>query len=647
MQTLPPPRKKLTIDLEIIKRSVGNKLRPLYGAVKRIIVWADEWGLVALIILLLTCFTSAVFSVSDLPYDSVSLIKIISNVLSNDKALENNIFVQIFQPLKNVVVIWAGAKIYLNTAGLRIDEFIAKHLVTGHTVIVSSYFEVGNKGHKDREHSVDKTALAIDLARSLAQSKDSKEPIVLVARSIDEVTRTTLWDEGIIVLTHDIPLSQVAKATNLHAAKKLIAMCGDTSANIALTRIANSYAAGDGDLIECKCMIEPLDAKNNFSTNEYFELSRLHKVRVFNESQLLARQLLKTHPPDYGVECRGSDVHILLIGFGTLGQSVLLKLAFIAHFKDFKQPRVTIIDKNINEIWDRIHHQFPKISDWIKVSTKELSITKINEQNLADWVKDTKPFNVVYVCTKDEVTNLRAAKICLESPSIPETAKVVAIDPPGGVMLADFEPENTNKKYDAFSLINGSSDSGLHKVATGLLESIDDEFPIALHNNYCKKNSENNPMTWEMMSESLRESNRHVEDHFEIKLNAIGFRFSESNDHSAAGIQVLKGVPHLTENQWRLLAEMEHNRWWAEKSMNGWTPVTEDEFVQLKTLKSQGSKEEFDSLVKKFKSQMKHHCLRKFDELFPEEKTKDRENIEFCFKFFSNNGKLFALKKSD
>lgn len=644
MQNLPASPKKQTIDLEIIKRTVGKKLRPLYGTIKRIIVWADEWGLVALIILLLTCFISAVLSVSDLPNDSVSLIKIISDVLSNDKSFENNIYIQIFQPLKNIVVIWAGAKIYLNTAGLRIDEFIAKHLVTGHTVIVSSYFELGNKDKKNKEHSEDKTALAIDLARSLAQSKDNKEPIVLVARSIDEVTRTTLWDEGIIVLTHDIPLSQVAKATNLHRAKKLIAMCGDTSANIALTRVANSYAVVDGELIECKCMIEPLEAKNNFSANEYFESSRLHKVRVFNESQLLARQLLKTHPPDYGAECRGSDVHILLIGFGTLGQSVLLKLAFIAHFKDFKKPRVTIVDKNINEIWDRINHQFPNISDWIEVSTKELSITKINEQNLADWVRDKKPFNIVYVCTKDEVTNLRAAKICLESPSIPEMAKVVAIDPPGGVMLADFEPENTNKKYDSFSLINGSSDSGLHKVATGLLESIDDELPKSLHNDYCEKNPEVNPKTWEMMGELLRESNRHVEDHFEIKLSAVGLRFADSDDHNTLGIQVLEGLPHLTEDEWGRLAEMEHNRWWAEKSMNGWAPVTQDEFDQLKLLKNQGRQYEFKSLVENLKTQKKHHCLRKFDDLFPEEKTKDRQNIEFCFKYYDAKGMRFAFK---
>lgn len=630
----------------MFKQSINHHVRPLYGGIKRFIVWINDWGLLALIGLLLASFAVAISSVASLDQNRAILIKTISNILSNDKTLDGNPYVQVVHLLKNLVVIWAGAKIYLNTAGLRIDMFIAKHLVAGHTVIVSTFADVNVKSDNKGERGKDKTPLAIDLARSLSQSNGDQSPVVLVAKNIDEVTRKTLWDEGIIVLTHEIPLSQVAEATNLQAAKKLIAMCGDSSANIALTRIANSYEGVDGSLIECKCMIEPLDVKKNFVPKDYFELNRLHQIRIFNESQLVARQLLKIHPPDHGVGCMGEDVHILLAGFGATGQAVLLQLAYIGHFKDFKPFKVTIIDRNIKENWIALERQFPHISQWMEVSLKEVNLTTMNEQNLAEWMLDSKPFNVVYVCTKDEVANLRVAKICLASSTIPETSKIVAIDPPGGVMLANFKPESTSKSFLSFSLTNGAESGEANWVTLSLLDSIDDEFPKALHDNYRKNNPAFGIDTWENISELLRESNRHVADHFEIKLSAIGLMAINDSESINAVVPTTAGIPSLSSDEWRLLAQMEHNRWWAEKSMQGWTPVSKEELDTLTRLHDQGQKSEFQSLDGRLRKSMKHHCMRSFDSLFKEDQEKDQQTIEFCFKYFHAQGKRLALRPS-
>lgn len=626
----------------MVKPSIGNQVRPVYEGVKRLIVWVHEWGLLALMALLVLAFAVALWSVSSVSQDRALLIKTISNILSNDKTLDGNPHVQLVHLLKNVVLIWAGAKIYLNTAGLRIDRFIARHLVTGHTVIVSSFADVSLKAGFNQESSKDKTPLAIDLARSLSQSEDGQSPIVLVAKHIDEVTRKTLWDEGIIVLSHDIPLSQLSQSTNLPHAKKLIAMCADSSANIALTRIANAHEGDDGALIECKCMIEPLDVKKHFVPKDYFELNRLHQIRIFNESQLVARQLLKVHPPDFGAACKGGAIHVLLVGFGATGQAVLLQLAHIGHFKDFKPFKVTVVDRHIHESWSAIEHQFPRITDWMEVSLKDVNLTTISEQHLNEWSTQSTPFNVVYVCTKDEVANLKVAKMCLASASIPETAKVVAIDPPGGVMLANFKPEGTHKTFNSFSLTDVNAPEGVNPVALSLLESIDDDFPKALHEHYRRNNPSSGLESWENISELMRESNRHVADHFEIKLRAVGLMAVNADGESDAFIESVDQMPVLGPSDWELLAEMEHNRWWAEKSMQGWSPVSDDELRTLTSLRAQGKDDEFKAFDQRLRESMKHHCMRRFDSLFQDDQKKDRQTIEFCFRYFHDQGKRFV-----
>ena len=69
-------------------------------------------------------------------------------------------------------------------------------------------------------------------------------------------------------------------------------------------------------------------------------------------------------------------------------------------------------------------------------------------------------------------------------------------------------------------------------------------------------------MAWENLPENIRNANRAVADHFDIKMRAVGCKV------------VLEGVGaevQLSPNEIEILAIMEHQRWWADRSINGWT----------------------------------------------------------------------------
>jgi hypothetical protein len=92
-----------------------------------------------------------------------------------------------------------------------------------------------------------------------------------------------------------------------------------------------------------------------------------------------------------------------------------------------------------------------------------------------------------------------------------------------------------------------------------------------MHEEYVRKQGEDgqtpetNPsmVGWEQLPESLRESNRRQADHVPVKLQAIGCALVPLGDWGAAPLE-------LTTEEVEHLAELEHDRWRAERLLDGW-----------------------------------------------------------------------------
>ena len=173
------------------------------------------------------------------------------------------------------------------------------------------------------------------------------QAVVLSLKSVDEGKRSKLWEAGVTVLTEDMAMADVLQATGARRASMLIAMRDHYGDNITLTRAAMASSLGNPGL-ECKCLIEPLSVKRSFRLEDYFETESLPRIRVFNESELIARRVMQAYPPDTPVAASDEDgVHVLLVGLGSVGQSILLQLARIGHYRSGKKPKATVIDRNV------------------------------------------------------------------------------------------------------------------------------------------------------------------------------------------------------------------------------------------------------------------------------------------------------------
>ena len=520
----------------------------------------------------------------------------------------------------NLTFAWAALKIFMASVGLKWDNIIVRRLTRGHVVIAAGSSEKENF----HEHPLrSKLSLAIDLAYALAPT----ETIVLTAPEINELQRTKLWDNGVRVITHDGNSTDMLNAVGASRAKTLIAVRDHFDDNIALCRAALSPSLKNPSL-ECKCMVEPLAKKRAFRPEDYFEVETLVRLRSFNESELIARRIFSEFPPDAKVAETEQRVHVLLVGLSSVGQALVQHLARMGHYRSGLKPKITIVDRNVEAKWSSLTVSLPAVADWILVEKIEIDADHITRQMLDEWLEDDDPITIVYVCRKNEISNLRIARLLLDrqmEASLQKNraiADVVALDPPDGIVLSDFHIHgNHGGHFHLFSLVGVDGRVKDSVVTKGLLTDIDDTRARFIHDAYRAKdlamtvqNPEHqihpNSCPWEDLHEDIRDANRMVAGHFEIKLRAIDCRLGSIDEDKEA---------NLNMDELEVISIMEHNRWWADRALNGWQlgPVRND-------------------------IQKVHPNMVPYDELSEADKQKDRDSVMEMTKILRSEGAIIV-----
>lgn len=558
---------------------------------KRLLVIIQTYGLVVLVSLTALSFVLAVIEAME---SSAQTSRILALAYSLQETFNSDAdtaegWTRVMHTLLTASLGWAAVRLYATTVGLKWDTFMARHIVSGHLIIVAGRSKQSSETETNArtkaepvQPDVDKSALAIDLALSLAATQS----VVLSLPEIDEGDRDKLWQAGVTVLGQDLAMPEVLKVAGARRARMLIAMRDDFADNVVVTRAAVSPSL-DNPLLECKCMLEPLEVKRQFRLDDYFEAPTLPRIRIFNESELIARRILRDHPPDLAVGRTNQRVHVLLVGLGSVGQSVMLQIARMGHYKSGIKPKVTVVDRNVKLHWKSLLKGHPAVADLISVETEETRIEDVGQQELERWLQDEHPISIAYVCTKNEIANLRIARILLrELPKRQQLpADVVVLDPAGGCVLSEFATHGAHQGHlRLFSLVKSDSRTERSNIAGGLLSEIDDNVARLLHEEYCAEDDRSRAQDpsrqralanrpWGELDETIRDANRYVADHFEVKLRAVGCKLAPLGEGVAA---------NLTTQEMELLARMEHDRWWADRALAGWTlaPVRNNDLKQ-------------------------------------------------------------------
>lgn len=475
------------------------------------------------------------------------------------------------------------------------------------------------------------------LGRQLAEEyrRNGKRIVAITRGSAEHIELAR--DHGIGVLTGDACNLQDLKRAGALKASQVIAACGDDQTNVAVAAAvrqllvdekARNGARCQHDLESYILIADPqlrqtLRQDNPTLFPDGRKLGYSVKVRGLDLFELAARQALNERPLDFTGIREDEEkedqrvVHLVIVGFGPMGQQLALQAAKIGHFANFKKLKVTVFEREGSSRPENFHTRYPMLSKKICDFTSEpVSI------DAADSVKKV-------ACSarpQEEQEELVTFAICWDSGSETASAesnkmfeKLERDDPINLRFALDLTKEIKEiKKTSRRVLVFQTRKSGLGALVpwegTGLqvrafgmweeaytldtlLHERQDAIAKALHRAYLKKmGNKEGPACYEWDGDSpplkdcFKDSNRQAADHIPVKLRAIGIGYDTpgpKKDSRRGGQDrrdniSLNLLKQLLDENVELLAKMEHKRWCAEKWLQGYQygTVREDEGSQ-------------------------------------------------------------------
>ena len=145
------------------------------------------------------------------------------------------------------------------------------------------------------------------------------------------------------------------------------------------------------------------------------EGDRHFQVQLINLYESFVEDLFEKHPL-YATRVEVSPVHVLIIGFGALGQQIALKT--ISQSDQYGKAYITAIDKSMSSIKQEWNRNYPEISEHVQFALHTFDVmsdsidTMIKEQN--------RPITHIYVCLHEDYLDLWAGiELSNQFPHIP------------------------------------------------------------------------------------------------------------------------------------------------------------------------------------------------------------------------------------
>jgi hypothetical protein len=326
------------------------------------------------------------------------------------------------------------------------------------------------------------------------------------------------------------------------------------------------------------------------------------QLRTFSYASGVARHVMLAHPPYMLARRYKADAqHILVIGFGSVGQSLVREFLATSVSTNPEPMKATVIDKgDMAGLEAEFSRRMPALKDYadiaclhgdLKTPSKELEqilasrhaqspicaiyiAVDVRSQPLGfaflvrDYAYALGIWAPIFVCAQHGagLPNVTQGVGNVGTPS-PDQEQARQNNPP-----AD-QPRLANRSLTAFgSWTNALDGAGLFE------EPAPDEMARCVHEDYL----ENLPpgearVEWKDLPDDFRMANRRTISHIRAKLEAAGYDLDKWLEQGPIDKPASHSLPcapefanHLSDEQKEMLARLEHNRWLIDRALTGW-----------------------------------------------------------------------------
>ena len=317
-------------------------------------------------------------------------------------------------------------------------------------------------------------------------------------------------------------------------------------------------------------------------------------ARMLSPGQVAARALNIAHPPFLIARQRGQTrIHALIVGFGQTGQAIARDLIVNCRTTYLGLPRLTVIDPIAAALEGVLRVRSPELDACAehRFVTGEVSGRAVRPEPaaIAGALADGGPLTAVYVCLADDPSALSSGLMLqslLRSLDIDAPPMFVRLRRAGAIGAGRQGPGREGPGREGATGLDALTPFGdLDAVlaASDFLADAPDSAARGFHEAYragLTPERRNDPANaaarpWETLAETYRQNNRDVVAHIPAKLASAGV-----DPARWVGVATL---PRLTQAdafaddpaQLDALSQLEHERWNAQRRMDGWRGAPE------------------------------------------------------------------------
>lgn len=303
-------------------------------------------------------------------------------------------------------------------------------------------------------------------------------------------------------------------------------------------------------------------------------------TRVLSTAAVAARALARAHPPFLIAKERGhSRIHALMVGFGQTGQAIARDLIVNCRTTYLDLPRITVIDPQAKALEGVLRVRAPELDQCADTLFLDGEIggraVRPNPAVIARDLAAGGPLTIAYVCLTEDMDALSAAATLqsllramdIQQPPIfvqLRKAHVVG-DGDGGGLDALTAFGELDAVLDASEFLSDAPDV----AARAFCEAYRAGLPAAERNDPANRSA----APWDHLDETWRQANRDVVAHIPAKLASVDI--PPERWRGAAGLPQLGEAERLYHghSDLEVLARLEHERWNAQRRMEGWRYV--------------------------------------------------------------------------
>jgi hypothetical protein len=384
-----------------------------------------------------------------------------------------------------------------------------------------------------------------------------------------------LQAQGAIILKGDATDRTVLRQAAVQRAKYLLAVCDDgTNAEIAV-RAQSLIDTHTRDPLTC--IIHIVDPRlcdllrEKEIGGKAFPGLRLELFNVFERG---AQLILEEFPPfDLQNEKIFEAPHILLIGMGRMGESLLTRIghAWYSKVDNSNNPlSLTVVDLKASEKLRFLEKQYPRLSDCCEIQAFSLDIHSSEFYNIPFLTnRDNQCNDIAYVCFDNDPLGLHVGlhlERLMKKSGTSIVIRMLESHGLGSLLGESGEASSGFHNIHAFNLLDKTCTPEL------LFGGIHEMLARSVHEDYVRQRKRLNEsikvnstlVPWDQLPERTKDSNRRYADHICIKVEAINCYLTPLKDWDASDFV-------FTEQEVNLMASMEHERWFQEQTLDGWT----------------------------------------------------------------------------